>query len=187
MPAIRFLPAASLALAAMLASACATTAPDAAPPPGQALSCATSPAPEAKPKPVPVTRHGRYALVELSPEPAQRDLMRQIIEVSLPPTLDAGVGDALRHVLQRSGYRLCEDADAEALYRLPLPAAHLSLGPLTLRDALATLAGPAWDMSVDDASRRVCFERQAAPDAAGLPSAQDAAAGEAGPVQEARP
>jgi type IV pili sensor histidine kinase/response regulator len=183
MSAFRFPPAASLALAALLAGACAATAPGVVPPLEPAPSRATAPAPA----PVPVTRHGRYAWVELSPEPAQRDLMRQIIEVSIPPMLDAGVGDALRHVLQRSGYRLCETADAEALYRLPLPAAHLSLGPLTLRDALATLAGPAWELSVDDASRLVCFERQARPAAAGLSPARDAAAGEAGQVQETRP
>jgi type IV pili sensor histidine kinase/response regulator len=96
-----------------------------------------------------VVRHGRYALLELSPEPAQRDLLRQVVEVSIPPTLDASVGDALHHVLLRSGYRLCESAEAAALYALPLPAAHLDLGPLTLRDALLTLAGPAWDMPVD--------------------------------------
>ena len=35
-------------------------------------------------------------------------------------------------------------------------------GPLVLRDALLTLAGPAWDLSVDDAARQVCFQRWAA-------------------------
>jgi type IV pili sensor histidine kinase/response regulator len=111
---------------------------------------------------IPVTRHGRYTLVELMPEPAQRDLMRQIVEVSMPPALDASVGDALRHVLWRSGYRLCEAAEAETLYALPLPAAHLHLGPLMLRHALSTLAGPVWELSVDDVSRTVCFQQRGA-------------------------
>ncbi|WP_051092247.1 PFGI-1 class ICE element type IV pilus protein PilL2 [Aromatoleum toluclasticum] len=106
---------------------------------------------------VSVTRYGRYTLVELVPEPAQRDLLQQTVEVSVPPTLDANVGDAMRHVLLRSGYRLCDAA--AALYALPLPAAHLRLGPLVLRDALLTLAGPAWDLSVDDLTRQVCFSR----------------------------
>ena len=48
-------------------------------------------------------------------------------------------------------------AEAAALYDLPLPAAHLQLGPLFLRDALLTLAGPAWELQVDDTTRRVCF------------------------------
>lgn len=125
-----------------------------------------TPASEIAPQPgqefVPVARYGRYTLVELAPEAAQRDLMRQVVDVTIPPTLDANVGDAMRHVLQRSGYRLCDAADASALYALPLPAAHLHLGPLALRDALLTLAGPVWELSVDDAARRVCFRRPAA-------------------------
>jgi conjugative transfer region protein (TIGR03748 family) len=75
-----------------------------------------------------VARYGRYTLVELVPEPAQRDLLRQVIEVSIPPTFDASVGDALRHVLLRTGYRLCDATEAAALYALPLPAAHRGSG-----------------------------------------------------------
>ena len=77
--------------------------------------------------------------------------------------LDASVGDAMRHVLLRSGYRLCDAPEAATLYALPLPAAHLRLGPLMLRDALLTLAGPAWELSVDDLTRQVCFSRHGAP------------------------
>ncbi|WP_165952110.1 hypothetical protein [Pseudomonas aeruginosa] len=36
-------------------------------------------------------------------------------------------------------------------------------GPLMLRDALLTLAGPAWELSVDDLTRQVCFSRHGAP------------------------
>ena len=56
---------------------------------------------------VPVVRQGRYTLVELIAEPAQRDLLRQVVDISIPPTLDASVGDALQYVLLHSGYRLC--------------------------------------------------------------------------------
>lgn len=119
-------------------------------------------APEPEPSLIPVARYGRYTLVEMVPEPAQRDLLRQVIEISIPRTLDASVGDALRHVLLRTGYRLCDGPDAASLFTLPLPAAHLRLGPLPLRDALLVLAGSAWELSVDDASRSVCFTRAAA-------------------------
>src|SRR3546814_18493918 len=37
---------------------------------------------------VPVARSGRYTLVELVPEPAQRDLLQQAVEVSIPPMTD---------------------------------------------------------------------------------------------------
>lgn len=105
---------------------------------------------------------------------AQRDLLLQVVDVVMPEDARATVGDGLRHVLKRSGYRLCEPTPAIAgLYALPLPAAHLHLGPLTLRDALLTLAGPAWDVNVDDRARQVCFSRPGeAPDS---PAADDAA------------
>ena len=66
---------------------------------------------------------------------------------------------ALRQVLGRSGYRLCNNSDLTALQSLPLPASHHRMGPMMLRDALLTLAGPGWDLSVDDNRRQVCFSR----------------------------
>ena len=151
--------------------------------------------PEPEQGQIPVARYGRYTLVEMVPEPAQRDLLRQVIEISIPPTFDASVGDALRHVLLRTGYRLCDAPDAASLFTLPLPAAHLRLGPLPLRDALLALAGPAWELSVDDAARAVCFTRVTnahAPSANPIPAAAASSAPAAEPAnpqvpQEAQP
>ncbi len=144
-------------LAAALASGCATT-----PPPLAASTVEdVPPAPEAAPPEfIPVVRYGRYTLVELAPMAAQRDLLVQTIDVSMPEEVRATVGDGLRHVLKRSGYQLCETPHAVIeLYALPLPAAHLHLGPMTVREALLTLAGPAWELHADDRTRQVCFER----------------------------
>lgn len=118
--------------------------------------------PVRSPAPVPeqgllVVRQGRYTLIEQGPELAQRNLMRQVVDVSIPTGADRTVGDALRYVLIHSGFSLCETQEAARLYALPLPAAHLQLGPLPLRDALQTLAGPAWTLQVDSLARRVCF------------------------------
>ena len=144
-------------LAAALASGCATTTAPLVPDAIEGVSSA--PEPEA-PEFIPVVRYGRYTLVELAPSAAQRDLLLQTIDVSMPEDARATVGDGLRHVLKRSGYQLCETAHAvTALYALPLPAAHLHLGPMTLRDALLTLAGPAWELHADDRARQICFER----------------------------
>lgn len=152
----------SLCVAACLLSVgCATTATklgDVSEPEARPISLEQTPAL------VPVVRYGRYTLVEPVPEAAQQDLLLQVIDVSMPATLPATVGEALGYVLLRSGYTLCEaDPDAAPLHHLPLPAAHLRLGPLFLRDALLTLAGPAWELHVDDVARRVCFTQEQEP------------------------
>lgn len=155
----RWMARSGLLLASTIAAGCASAPPS--PPPvasSQAVESVTPP-----PAFVPVVRYGRYTLVELAPTEAQRDLLLQVVDVAIPDTLHASVGDALRHVLRRSGYRLCDGHDADALLTLPLPAAHYRLGPAVLRDALLTLAGPAWDLQVDHGTRRVCFT-QAQPD-----------------------
>lgn len=158
---IRHLALISCLLSAILSTGCATSSVE--PPP-------VEPKPEIQPQPVPrdwipVTRYGRYTLMKLAPQAAQQNLLLQVVDVSLPATLHATVGDALHHVLLRSGYTLCEgDPDLTALYDLPLPLEHLQLGPLFLRDALLTLTGPAWDLQADDVRRRVCFVRAGAAD-----------------------
>ncbi len=45
------------------------------------------------------------------------------------------------------------------MFALPLPAVHRSLGPMTLRDALKTLAGPAFNLVQDPVHRLITFER----------------------------
>jgi len=159
----------------VLAGGCATTT---APPAPDAIEeVLATPEPEA-PEYIPVVRYGRYTLVELAPRAAQRDLLLQTIDVSMPEDARATVGDGLRHVLKRSGYSLCQTAHAVIeLYALPLPAAHLHLGPMTLRDALLTLAGPAWELHADDRARQICFERPA--DSAVIEPASEPPAAEA--------
>ncbi len=141
----------------LLAGGCATTTVPSEPP-AALVAAALEPAPEF----VPVVRYGRYTLVELAPTAAQQDLLLQVVDVAVADTLHASVGDALRYVLLRSGYKLCGGADTDAFQSLPLPVAHYRLGPLLLRDALLTLTGPAWDMNVDDGARQVCFTRAVA-------------------------
>lgn len=150
-------------LAAALVGGCATTTESPVLAPIEEVSSA----PElGAPVFIPVVRYGRYTLVELAPTAGQRDLLLQVIDVAIPANARATVGDGLRHALQRSGYQLCENAHAVTeLYSLPLPAAHLHLGPMTLRDALLTLAGTAWDVQVDDRTRQICFVPACGPSA----------------------
>lgn len=109
----------------------------------------------------PELRSGRYTLVSIEPTTKQQDLLAQIIEVTIPSNLSPSVQDALHHVLQRSGYSLCPASPAvQVLFTRPLPAAHYRLGPITLRNALQVLAGPAWPLTVDEVNRSVCFTQQ---------------------------
>ncbi|QPI43588.1 PilL N-terminal domain-containing protein [Pectobacterium aroidearum] len=153
---IRRLFVSHLLIIAALSSGCTTTT---APPHSPPIKAVTS-VPDATSDFIPVVRYGRYTLVELAPDAAQRDLLLQVIDVSIPEHSRATVGDGLRHALKRSGYQLCETAQSIIeLYSLPLPVAHLHLGPMTLRETLLTLAGPYWAMYVDNRTRQVCFKR----------------------------
>lgn len=106
-------------------------------------------------------RYGRYMLVSTEPTTEQRDLLAQIIDVSIPSNLNPSVQEAMHYVLLRSGYSLCPvSASVEVLFTRPLPAAHYRLGPIPLRRALQVLAGPAWQLTTDEVSRSVCFEQQ---------------------------
>ncbi|AZE99509.1 PilL protein [Pseudomonas orientalis] len=139
------------ALAAMLVGACVSTA-DKAP-----LPTTSMPVQESSDSPA-LLRQGRYTLVELRPDAGQQDLQQQIIELRIPATNATTVGDAMRYVLRRSGYQLCEGDPALAtLWALPLPAVHLQLGPLPLNQTLQLLAGAAWHLSIDERARQVCF------------------------------
>jgi conjugative transfer region protein (TIGR03748 family) len=106
-------------------------------------------------------RYGRYTRVSTEPTTEQRDLLAQIIDVSIPSSLSPSVQEALQYVLQRSGYSLCPvSASVKVLFTRSLPAAHYRLGPIPLRSALQVLAGPAWQLTTDEVSRSVCFEQQ---------------------------
>lgn len=148
----------AVAIASTCVTACAASAPPTALPPSTPI---TTHEPESSPA-IPVVRYGRYTLIELMPDDDQRDLMQQVIDLTIPSASQATVGDALHYVLRRSGYRLCDErVDTTAvLYALPLPAAHEHLGPIMLRDALQLLAGPRWTLLVDDETREVCFAPQ---------------------------
>lgn len=111
-----------------------------------------------------MVRYGRYRLVELQANAGQQDLLAQVVDITVPRMLGQPAGqqtvtvaDAMRYVLLHSGYRLCDDKPAHPFDALPLPLAHDRLGPLTLKEALVALAGPGWQMQVDQHRRVICF------------------------------
>ncbi|BEH97516.1 PFGI-1 class ICE element type IV pilus protein PilL2 [Edwardsiella ictaluri] len=104
-----------------------------------------------------VVRYDRYLLVSTDPMAAQRDPLSQIIDIRIPSSLHPTVADALRYALKQSGYSLCATGPTNGvLYRQPLPAVQYQLGPMRLRTALQVIAGPAWQLEVDDVQRVAC-------------------------------
>lgn len=106
-----------------------------------------------------VVRYDRYTLVNTRPQDAQRDLLNQLIDISIPSQRVHSVGDALRYVLFESGFTLCpaDRPELTVLLNRPLPAVQRTLGPVKLQEALQILAGPAWYLVVDEVSRQVCY------------------------------
>lgn len=112
----------------------------------------------------PDVRLGRYTRATTSPRPEQLDLLSQVVNIQIPQSLSPTVQNALNYVLRYSGYTLCPaTSELRQLYVHPLPASHYRLGPITLSNALVTLAGSAWLPTVDEKARRICFVSRMAP------------------------
>ena len=108
-----------------------------------------------------VVRVDRYSLLQAKPTLDQQDLLSVIINIDVPAHVMT-VGEALNHLLQRSGFSLASinssDPALPILLNQSLPMVHRHLGPISLRDALLTLAGPAWQLVEDPVNRMVSFQ-----------------------------
>lgn len=104
----------------------------------------------------------RYSTVRPAPSGVQQDPLSAHVDVVLPATVTR-IGEAVEALLAPSGYRLASAAAAAperaVLLALPLPEVHRALGPLPLRTALQTLAGPAFTLVEDRVHRLISFER----------------------------
>lgn len=103
---------------------------------------------------------GRYLSVSNKPLSHQRDLLSQTIQIRFPHTVQT-IGDAVNYLLRYSGYSLINESHQNSALKntlqKPLPFVDRSFGPMTLRDALATLIGPAFTLSEDALNREVDF------------------------------
>lgn len=103
----------------------------------------------------------RYASMDPVATSAQAHPLSVVVTVNFTDRVST-VGDAITHLLSRSGYRLADVASSDPalpiLLNQPLPLIHRRLGPITIDNALATLAGDAWDLVVDPVNRLISFE-----------------------------
>jgi integrating conjugative element protein pilL, PFGI-1 class len=111
-----------------------------------------------------VVRYDRYVLVGSSPLEGQKYLLEQLIEIDITPKknklFNATIRQGLNASLADTGFRLCHSiqGDTATLLSLPLPKIHYKFGPMRLREALQMIAGPAYDLTVNDIDRTVCFK-----------------------------
>jgi len=115
---------------------------------------------------------GRYTAVYAVPTDAQRDPLQAIVTVSFPAEVDT-VGQAVNCLLDKTGYAIADalywDVEVFDLVRHPLPAIQRELGPLTILDAIRTIVGPAFNVSIDPFDRRVAIEIVPPPEKPVLP------------------
>lgn len=106
-------------------------------------------------------RLSRYTTGSTQPDASQLDPLEAMVQVSLPRTSVATVGEAVNYLLLRTGYRLADPPEAASppipFLSMPLPEVHRQLGPYSVRTALSVLVGVPFALSVDPAHRLVSF------------------------------
>lgn len=107
------------------------------------------------------TMIGHYLSLENKPTEAQIDLLSQIIQVRFPQEVQS-IGDAINYILRYSGYSLIDEGKQNAALKntlkKSLPIIDRNFGPMSLKDALTTLAGPAFTLIQDPLNREVDFK-----------------------------
>ena len=104
-------------------------------------------------------RVARYSTMAPLATPEQKNPLAVIINLHFPAQI-RHVSDAIDMLLQRSGYRVDKTISEPAwvvLDDLPLPVVHRDLGPITLDQALRTLAGNEFAMRVNHLKRKIAF------------------------------
>lgn len=103
----------------------------------------------------------RYVNLLPGPTKAQRNPLHMVLpNVSFRHEVKT-VGQAIRLLLKDTGYRLTRhhpDKRIFHMFRLSLPKIHRRMGPLTLEQALKTLSGEPWILTVDPINRLVSFQ-----------------------------
>ena len=104
---------------------------------------------------------GRYSTMKTLPTEAQQNIYSTVLNVHFDSSITT-VGEAMRFLLEDQGIRLAvprtQENQVHTLIALPLPQIHRQLGPISLRHALETLAGPVWRLVQDPIHRLVSFE-----------------------------
>jgi type IV pili sensor histidine kinase/response regulator len=104
---------------------------------------------------------GRYLTAAGRPLPEQIEPLTQLFQVRFPRSIKT-IGDAVRYLLQSSGYHLVDKqqlpSPTHAILAQKLPDTIRTLGSLPLQDGLLVLVGDPFTLLVDPVHRLVSFQ-----------------------------
>jgi conjugative transfer region protein (TIGR03748 family) len=139
----------------------ATPAAAPAPAPTKAPAPASTQAPVPKTRPADEVQVGRYTTLAPVLSEADTEPLAVVAKVYFPRSTVSTVGDAVRHLLLRTGYRLAGedrlDARARDLLDLRLPDNQRVLGPYRVDAMLGALVGRSFSLVADPASRVITY------------------------------
>ncbi len=143
-------------------SACAHRQPPSAPDVKTEASVPPVPAvPTRQAERVQETQIARYTTLSTVPTESDSFPLAVIAKVHFPRAAVHNVGDAVRYLLLRSGYRMSSpetlDKRVLAIFELPLPDNQRVMGPFRVDTMLETLMGSPYQLVSDPISRTVTF------------------------------
>ena len=104
---------------------------------------------------------GRYLSVAATPAADQQNLLQQQIQIKFPQNV-LTIKQAIKFILQFSGYRLCANSELDQpvkeMLNQSLPEVDRVFGPMTLDQGLQTLVGNMFYLLVDPVNRLVGFK-----------------------------
>lgn len=115
-----------------------------------------------------VIQTDRYQLTSIDTQKTQKYLLDQFVIVKMQAKKNQKflLEQGLRFTLDDTGLALCSSLGQphlSTLYSRPLPKIHQKFGPMRLRDALQMLAGPAYQLTINEQTRTVCFQLREPP------------------------
>jgi type IV pili sensor histidine kinase/response regulator len=109
----------------------------------------------------PVVQTGRYTVIKAVPSLAQRNLLKVMITVTIPPDIKS-IDETIRYLLMRSGYRMqlvpIQGQKVIQILSKTLPEIHRKIGPMHLIDALTMLTTPAFELITDPVKREIRYQ-----------------------------
>lgn len=111
-----------------------------------------------------VIKNGRYTFVTSNPVDGQKYLLNQFVSMNIKNKKKFySVQNGIQHILMNTGYTLCSvpgQKSVSYLFSRQLPLIHYKINKMHLSEALQMLAGPSFDLVVDEAKREVCFKNR---------------------------